>query len=109
MESGRQPVVNTQVRANWNPESAGELLSAIGNNVVWFAAVADHVFEKHFHQLWGVDILPAGQVDCQSYQSIHNKQDSCIHGGCRLKEVRDEVYGHGFARPFQWCWWDVCQ
>jgi len=52
MESGHQPVINTDMRAKLIPESAGKLLSAISNNVVWYTGVVDLVFEKHAFQPW---------------------------------------------------------
>ena len=47
MDRSRQPVVNTLVGATWVSEWAIKLVSAIDSNVVWYAAYANHLFEKH--------------------------------------------------------------
>jgi len=52
MESGRQPVIITQARANLIPESSRKFLSVISNKVISYDGFTDHVFEKSSCQLW---------------------------------------------------------
>jgi len=46
VEGGRESVVDAHVGADSSPESAGELRSAVGDDIVWYAVLADHVLEK---------------------------------------------------------------
>jgi hypothetical protein len=59
VECGQESVVNAHVGADWSPDSAGELRSAVGDDIVWSAMLADHVVEKHMFQFQGLDILSA--------------------------------------------------
>jgi len=63
VEGGRESVVDAHVGADSSPESAGELGSAVGDDIVWYAMLADHVPEKHTCQFRWVDILSAGLVN----------------------------------------------
>jgi len=47
MKGGRKAVIDAHVRANSIPESAGELCAAVGDDIIRYAVLADHVFEKH--------------------------------------------------------------
>ena len=47
VEAGGESVVNAHVGADSRPESAGELRSADGNDIVFCAMLADHMLEKH--------------------------------------------------------------
>jgi len=68
-------VIDAHVRANSNPESAGELCAAVGDEIILHVELADNVFRKHACQFWLVDVLPAGEVDrhlSQSGNDYHN-------------------------------------
>jgi hypothetical protein len=80
MKCGRQSEIETWVKANWFPEWAGKLLAAIGYDIAWYGGLADKVLEKHPCQLWGVNIFPAGQVNCHFCQLIDHYQDCDITG-----------------------------
>jgi len=75
VEGGRESLVDAHVGADSTPESAGELRSTVGDEIVWYAVVADHVLEKHTCQFQLVDNLSAGQVDCHLSQSIDCDQN----------------------------------
>jgi len=63
VEGGQESVVDTHVGADSSPELAGELRSAVGDNIVWYAVLADHLLEHYTFQFRWVDILSAGQVN----------------------------------------------
>jgi hypothetical protein len=42
------------------PISAGELGSAMSDDIVWDDMFANHMLETHTGQLWSVDIIAAG-------------------------------------------------
>jgi len=64
VEGGPESVVDAHVGAHSSSELAGDLRSAVGDGIVWYAMLADHVLKKHTCQFRLVDILSGGQVDC---------------------------------------------
>jgi len=51
VKCGTESVISTYVRTNSRPESAGEFLPPIGNDVVWYSVLAENRFEKDPCQL----------------------------------------------------------
>ena len=69
MNGGRKGVIDARVRANSIPELAGELCAVVGDDIMRYAVLSDHVFKKHSFQFRWVDVLPAGEVDHHLSQS----------------------------------------
>ena len=68
-------MVSTPVRIYLGPESACELGAGICNYVVRVAARADEQSNEKTGQFRQVNILPAHEVDCQHYQSVHDNKN----------------------------------
>jgi hypothetical protein len=47
VESSRELVVDAHVGADSSPELAGELRSAVSDDIVWYAVIADSAVKKH--------------------------------------------------------------
>jgi len=62
VEGGQESIVDTHVGEDSSRESAGELRSAVGDDVVVYAMLADHVLEEHRCHFRWVDFLAAGHV-----------------------------------------------
>jgi hypothetical protein len=54
------------------PISAGELGSAMRDDIVWDDMVANHMLETHTGQLRSVDIIAAGWMDCHLCRLMQN-------------------------------------
>jgi hypothetical protein len=50
VEACRKLVIHAHVGANWIPASAGELGAAVGDDIIKYAMLADHVFDNHLCQ-----------------------------------------------------------
>jgi hypothetical protein len=105
VDSCRELVIHTEVEANSVPKLTGKHLSAIGGEIVQYTAFADYVFENHSCPLWGVNILPAGDVSIHSGQTVDNYQDSGVSQCHRIWQVGNEVHDQslpGTSGRSQW-------
>ena len=53
-------MIDAHVGADSSPESAGEMHSTVGDDIVSYAMLVDHFLEIHTCQLCSVDILSEG-------------------------------------------------
>jgi hypothetical protein len=75
VEFGREEVINTEVGANSVPKLVGRLFATIGGDIISYASFADHMFEEHSFQLWGLNVLSAGKMDRHFSRTVDDYHD----------------------------------
>jgi len=78
VQGGRELVVYAHAGAHLNLQSACELHSAVVDDIVWYAKLADHAPEEHACQFQSVDVLSTGLVDRHLSKSIDYDQNSFV-------------------------------
>ena len=75
-------MIDAHVRANSITESAGKLCAAVGDDIIRYAVLADHLFEKHSCQFRSVDVLLAWEIDHHLSRSVDDYQNPSV---CRCR------------------------
>ena len=73
-------MIYAEMAADAHPEAASELRSAVGDDEIWHAMLADNVLEEEPSQLGRVDVLSAGLVDGALYEPFDDDGNPCLAG-----------------------------
>jgi hypothetical protein len=87
MKCGRNAVIDADVGANSISESAGKLCAEVGDDIIWYAMLANNVFKNHFCQFRSVDVLLTGEVDRHPSQLVDNYHDPSVYRCCWRGQV----------------------
>jgi len=80
--------------------------SASGNSG-WYTLFADQVFEKHSCEVWGVNVLSAGEVSLHLSQTVDNYQDPGVSRCCWLWQVGNKIHCKSLPGMTWWWQWHV--